>query len=87
MEWVDTQEQKPREGQKVLMKIAFQRFCGGTHCEDEIVVTGGIKDGYWYMGNDFMLWDYDHNLGFCGDDVIEWIDVDEIITGNTSEAK
>ena len=72
MNWIDAQENKPKEGQKVLMKIAFQRFCGGVHCEDEIIITGGIKYGDWYIGNDMMIWDYDYNLGFDEDDVLEW---------------
>ena len=63
------------------MKIAFQRFCGGIHCEDEIVVTGGIKDGDWFIGNDFIMWGFDYSLGFCGDDVIGWIDIDELVEG------
>jgi hypothetical protein len=81
MIWTDAQEEKPREGQKVLMKIAFQRFCGGTHCEDDIVITGGIKDGDWYAGNDMLLWDYDFNLGFNAEDVIEWVSLDDLLRG------
>jgi len=79
MKWTDAQTEKPSEGQKVLMKIAFQRFCGGTHCEDEIIMVGGIKDGVWFVGNEMMIWDYDYNLGFNEDDVVEWIDLAAIL--------
>lgn len=78
MKWIDAQEQKPKEGQQVLMKIAFQRFCGGSHCEDEILITGGIKDGGWYAGNEMMIWDYDFNLGFNEDDVLSWVALTEV---------
>ena len=78
MNWINAQEYKPKEGQKVLMKIAFQRFIGGTHCEDEVIITGGIKDGGWFAGNDMLMWDNDFNLGFSDIDVTEWISLDEI---------
>jgi len=73
MEWISTEDDKPKEGQKALIKILLQRFVAGTHCEDEIVVTGGIKDGDWFAGNDMLIWDYDYNLGFNDDDVVAWM--------------
>ena len=78
MDWINAQENKPKEGQNVLIKIAIQQFIGGTHSVDEVVITGGIKDGDWFVGNDMLVWDHCFNLGVGDDDVIEWCSLDGI---------
>ena len=75
MEWIDPQEKMPKDGQELLIKILYQRFVGGAHCEDCVVVTGGIIDGDWFVGNQMIMWDFDYNLGFSADDVIAWCDI------------
>lgn len=71
--WISVEKELPEEGQQVLLFIVYQRMIGGIHCEDEIIISGGRKDGDWFVGNDMMLWDYSFNLDFTDDDVTHWM--------------
>lgn len=77
MNWISTEKAKPEEDQKVLLNIVYQRFCGGVHCEDEIVISGSFEDGEWIIGNRMMLWENDYNLGIVEDDITHWMPLPE----------
>lgn len=72
-DWISTEKHKPKEGINVLLFIVYQRMCGGVYCEDEIILTGGIKDGDWFAGNEMVSWDYGFNLDFTEDDITHWM--------------
>jgi len=71
-DWIDVNKETPKEGENVFLFIIYQRMCGGICCEDEIVLTGGIKDGEWFVGNEMIMWDYSCNLDFTSDDITHW---------------
>ena len=72
-EWFNADVSKPEEGQKVLLHLVYEKFVAGAVCEIETVVSGGIRDGCWMIGDAQILWDFDYNLHFCDDDVKHWM--------------
>lgn len=76
-EWVSVEKRKPEEGQKVLLLVVYQRMPGGVYCEDEIMITGGIEDGEWFVGDQMLMWDFGHNLDFVEEDVTHWMPLPE----------
>lgn len=78
--WIDPINEKPKPGELCLLKINYQRMIGGEFAEDEVIITGGFKDGSWYVGHDYMFWDYQENAGFTEDDVIGWVRISDITT-------
>jgi len=77
MNWISVEDQKPKDRKNVLLLVVLQRFCDGVHCKDEIVITGGTKDGEWFVGNEMLLWDFNFNAGFCDDDITHWMPLPE----------
>lgn len=75
--WISVEDRLPEYERPIIYKIFLQSIISGI-CEDTpIIITGHLElleDGpAWVVGSKQLMWDYDFNLGFSMDDVIEWM--------------